>query len=525
MATKTSKEKRHNMNMKTVRETAKKVSDYRRSRQFPESSSLSRQVKLLAEGCMPYVKDRFTSAVREIRGALHTIAALLGKIEIPRCVQLGVFLTASVALVVYAVFTMFYTTATTVSFNGVALATVSSEEEAAAVRMSLERSISDVVGYDYTLEDSAVSYSTGLTSLSNVEDSETLENALSRQISVVEHGYALYVNGEFVGATQTEGALEGLLDQVSAPYRNENTVSIDFVEDIEIRECDLPVEQFTNLAEVALLLTSTKEGEVTYTVQKGDCWSVIAQDHNMTNQELLALNPGYDIDKLQIGDELIISNAVPYLTVVVSQMEYYVAEVPCDIEYVDDNTMWKGDTRIISKGAPGTADVSALVTYQGSTELEREIITENILTEPVTQVEARGTQERPSWAPTGTFRWPTHGRLTSPYGYRYIFGSRSFHGGIDIANSTGTDIVAADGGVVTYAGWMSGYGYLIRIDHQNGYTTYYAHCSKLLVGVGAKVHKGQHIAEMGNTGRSTGSHLHFEVRLNGERKNPSNYLP
>ena len=285
------------------------------------------------------------------------------------------------------------------------------------------------------------------------------------------------------------------------------------------------MEKFTNLAEVALILTSTKEGEVTYTVRKGDCWSVIAQDHDMTNSELLALNPGYDINKLQIGDELIISNAVPYLTVVVTQMEYYVAEVPCDIEYVDDNTMWQGDTRIISKGVPGTADTSALVTYPGATELKREIVDQIILTEPVTQVEARGTLERPSWAPTGTFRWPAHGRLSSPYGYRYIFGSRSFHGGIDIANSKGTNIVAADGGIVTYAGWMNGYGYLVRINHQNGYETYYGHNSSMLVKVGQKVHKGQHIAEMGSTGRSTGNHCHFEVRYNGQTKNPMNFLP
>ena len=523
MATKASKEKHHNKN--AAREAAKKVSDYRSRRQFAESNSLLRQMKLLAEGCVPFVKDRFASAALAVRSALHTIGAQLSRFSVPQGVQMAAFLTASVALVVYAAFNIFYTTATTVSYNGVELATVASEEEAAAVRMSVERSISDVVGYDYTLEDSTVSYSTGYAYRSDVEDSEALEAALSSQLEVVEHGYALYVNGQFVGATQTEGALEDLLDQVAAPYRNENTVSISFVEEVEVVECDLPVEQFTNLAEVALLLTSTKEGEVTYTVHKGDCWSVIAQDHNMTNKELLALNPGYDIDKLQIGDELIISNAVPYLSVIVTQMEYYVAEVPYDVEYVDDNTMWQGDTRVISKGVHGTADTSALVTYQGATELEREIMTQTIITEPVTQIEARGTLERPSWAPTGTFRWPTNGTITSPFGYRYIFGSRSFHGGIDIANSTGTNIYAADGGIVNYAGWMSGYGYLVRIDHQNGYTTYYGHCSKLLVSVGDKVHKGQHIAEMGNTGRSTGPHLHFEVRLNGERKNPMNYLP
>lgn len=523
MATRTSKDTKKRGN--SAGKAAKKSPKYHNHRKFMEGSTWDRQLKLFVKGCAPYAKDRCRSAVMAVRSALHTLAAGLGRIRIPHGVQLTVFLTASVALVVYAAMTMLYTTATTVSFNGEELATVASEEEAVAARMSVERAVSDVVGYRYTLEDSAVSYSTGLTYRSLVEGKEKLENELNDRVDVVAHGYALYVDGVFVGATQTAGALEALLDQVSAPYRNENTVSIEFVEDVEVVECDLAVEKFTNLAEIALLLTSTKEGEITYTVEKGDCWSVIAQDHNMTNKELLALNPGYDIDKLQIGDVLLISNAVPYLTVIATQMEYYVADVPYDVEYVDDDTMWEGDTKILSKGVLGTADISALVTYQGATELEREVITENILTEPVTQVEARGTKERPNWAPTGTFRWPASGSITSRFGYRNIFGSTSFHGGLDIANSIGTNIYASDGGIVTYAGWMSGYGYLVRIDHQNGYTTYYGHCSELLVSVGDKVYKGQHIAEMGSTGRSTGSHVHFEVRYQGERKNPMNYLP
>ncbi len=521
MAANTSKDSHHYM---TARKAAKKASDYRSRRQFAESGTLHRQLKLLALGCMPYVKDRVKTAMYQLRSALHAIAVTLGKFRVPRGVQMTAFLTASVALVVYLSFNILYTTATTVSFNGVELATVASEEEAAAVRMSVERSISDVVGYEYTLEDSQVSYSTGLIYRSAVEDSEKLEEALSAQLDVVEHGYALYVDGNFVGATQTEGALEELLEQVSSSYRNENTVEISFVENIEIVECDLPVDQFTNLADVALLLTSTKEGEVTYTVESGDCWSVIAQDHNMTNKELLVLNPGYDIDKLSIGDVLVISNAVPYLTVVATQMEYYVADIPYEVEYVDDNTMWKGDTKVISKGVFGTADTVARVTYQGAEELERVIESQTMLTEPVTEVQARGTKERPSWAPTGTFQRPANGTITSPYGYRTIFGSRSFHGGIDIANSKGTNIYASDGGIVTHAGWMGTYGYLVIIDHQNGYTTYYAHCSKLLVSVGDKVHKGEHIAEMGSTGRSTGSHVHFEVRYKGERKNPAKYI-
>lgn len=523
MATHSSKDTAHS---KAASKAAKNAAKIRNNRQFAESSTFHRQVKLLVAGLMPCVRDKVRSALLLLRGAVDTVFALIGKIRVPGGVQAAAFLAASITIVFLAAFNILYTTGTTLSFNGVELGTVATAAEAEAARMSVERSISEVVGYNYSLEDSQVSYSTGLTSRSNVGNGQDLEAALSAQLGVVEHGYALYVDGLFVGATQTEGALEDLLDQVAAPYRNENTVSISFAENVQIYECDLPVESFTNLADIALLLNSTKEGEVTYTVEKGDCWSVIAQDHDLTSKELLALNPGYDIDKLQIGDVLLISNAVPYLTVVVTQMEYYIAEVAFETEYIDDPNMWQGDTSIVSRGTQGTADTSALVTYQGSMEIEREIVTQTIITEPVTQVERRGTAPRPSWAPTGTFRWPANGTRTSNYGYRYIFGGRSFHGGVDIANSVGTDIVASDGGIVTFAGWNSGgYGYLIIIDHQNGYKTYYAHNSKLLVSVGDKVHKGQHIAEMGSTGRSTGSHCHFEIRYKGERKNPANYLP
>ncbi len=506
---------------------ARRILSYRDRQRFPESNSAYRQLQLLLAGSMPLLRQRARGLMYRVRSAISEFVTRTRRTSEPKRVNAAVFLAASLAIAVFAVFQVLYTTATTVAYDGVDLGTVASEAEAQAAFLSVERSISDAIGSDYTVEPSRVSYTTGLTFRSAVVDESELEEVLNSALraGVVEHGYALYVDNTFIGATQTEGALEELLEQVAIPYRNENTVSIDYVESTEIRECDLPVEDFTNLADVALLLNSTKAGEVTYTVEAGDVWSVIAQDHNLTNDELLRLNPGYDIDRLSIGDELTISNAVPYLTVRATQMEYYVAEIPYEIEYVDDNTMWEGDTRIITKGQYGAADTVARVTYEGLEEIERNIESQTVTTQPVTEVQARGTMERPSWAPTGSFRWPTSGNITSKYGYRSIFGGRSFHGGIDIANSYGTDIVAADGGEVIYAGWMSGYGYLVQIDHQNGYVTYYGHNSSLEVKVGDKVFKGQHIAEMGSTGRSTGNHCHFEVRLNGERQNPMNYLP
>jgi hypothetical protein len=498
------------------------------NRRFPESSSASRQLQLLLAGSMPLLRQKVRGAAYQVRSFFSTLAL---KIKTRRAgnnhrfVQTAVFLAASLLLTIFAANRVLYTTATTLFFEGKELGTVASEAEAQAAVENVESSISRMLGSRYSLSPESLSYTTGVAYRGALVEEADLEEALSQSLRVVEHGYALYVNGDFIGATQTEGALDELMAQVATPYRNENTVSIDFVEEWDIRECDLPLEDFTNLADVALLLNSVKAGEQTYTVEAGDCWSVIAEDHNMTSQDLLRMNPGYDIDKLQIGDVLVTSQQVPYLTVRATQMEYYVADIPYEIEYVDDNTMWEGDTRIITKGAYGTADTVARVTYEGVNEVERVIESQTTITEPVTEVQARGTLERPSWAPTGSFRWPTSGSITSKYGYRNIFGGSSFHGGIDIANSYGTDIVAADGGVVCYAGWMSGYGYLVQIDHQNGYVTYYGHNSSLLVSVGDKVFKGQHIAEMGSTGRSTGNHCHFEVRVNGERTNPMNLLP
>lgn len=143
--------------------------------------------------------------------------------------------------------------------------------------------------------------------------------------------------------------------------------------------------------------------------------------------------------------------------------------------------------------------------------------------------EAQRLAEEGNFAYTGgKFGWPVPSRssISSYYGYRIhpIDGTKKLHSGIDIPGPTGTDVVAAEDGVVTSARYMSGYGYAIIISHGNGYSTLYGHNSKLLVNEGDKVTKGQHISEMGSTGNSTGPHCHFEVRVNGVATDPLPYL-
>ena len=204
----------------------------------------------------------------------------------------------------------------------------------------------------------------------------------------------------------------------------------------------------------------------------------------------------------------------------------YGEDVPYQIDYVDDDTMYQGDYKVLSAGEYGKADITANVTYINGEETDRQVVASVTISQPVTETQARGTIPRPTWFPTGSFRWPCSGSITSYFGYRNtgIRGASTYHQGLDIANSYGTAIYAADGGTVTYSGWQSGYGYLVIVDHGNGYQTYYGHNSSLIVSVGEHVYKGQQVARMGSTGISSGNHCHFGIKKNGTFVNPLNYL-
>ncbi len=133
------------------------------------------------------------------------------------------------------------------------------------------------------------------------------------------------------------------------------------------------------------------------------------------------------------------------------------------------------------------------------------------------QIQSAPTAPAPSAA---GLAWPVSGPVTSGFGMRW----GRMHTGIDIAVPSGTPVHAAAGGTVVYAGWMSGYGYLVAIDHGTGLATAYAHNSSLLVTVGARVGQGQVVSLSGSTGHSTGPHVHFEVRVNGVPVDPLQYL-
>lgn len=123
--------------------------------------------------------------------------------------------------------------------------------------------------------------------------------------------------------------------------------------------------------------------------------------------------------------------------------------------------------------------------------------------------------------------WPAKGTISSIFGVRIdpVYGGGAVHEGLDIANDIGTNVMATAAGIVTFAGYDGGYGNLVEIDHGNGFVTRYGHNSVLLVSTGMTVQQGQSIALMGSTGKSTGPHLHYEVRVNGVPTDPILFLP
>lgn len=171
-------------------------------------------------------------------------------------------------------------------------------------------------------------------------------------------------------------------------------------------------------------------------------------------------------------------------------------------------------------------------------QMEQDLIAEskrvhNLIQERLRQQEAarqaasQSGGEAPSYTQNnGVLSWPCNGPITSPYGYRVhpIFGTTIYHSGIDIGVDYGTPIHAADSGTVIYAGWISGYGNAVIIDHGNGMQTLYGHNQSLNVSEGQSVSKGQVIAFAGSTGNSTGPHCYFEVQVNGSAVDPMGYL-
>lgn len=511
-----------------IRQSLRYMGREKRALRFPESDHRLAQLVLFVWGNIPRFASRFRERLYRLRrlrirsGSRRR--ALFERIKL----HPALFLVSAVAVAAIAVVLSLYTIGVSVSYDGISLGTVTSGRAVSQATENVERITCQTLGYDtYSVDTTLLKKKTHIVFRSEVQSQKEFEERLSRQLGQVAYGYVLYVDGEPVAATEYEGALEELLEQLKTGYITPNTVECYFVEKTEIKQEYVSADLMMNLGYIAEKLNATKTGAVTYTVRAGDTFYDIAQNNEMSVDKLLNLNPGYQSDLIHAGDTLILSNAVPYLTVVDVERQSYLRDVAYSVEYQDDSSIYEGDYQVLKAGVYGKEDVTANVTFVNGAEVDRDVVAAVTLSQPVAELQARGTKVRPSWAPTGSLRWPCSGIITSYFGYREtgIYGATTNHGALDIAAGYGTPIYAADGGTVTAAGWNGGLGYRVLINHGNGMETIYGHCSSLVVSAGEHVYKGQLIAYMGSTGISSGSHCHFGVYVNNTLVDPLNYLP
>lgn len=340
----------------------------------------------------------------------------------------------------------------------------------------------------------------------------------------------LYVDGVFYGAVEDAAPIRALLDSMLDQYRtgSENE-RVDFVQDVELSKGLYLLSSLVEPEEMEAVLTSEVEGEVTYTVVEGDAPTLISQKMDIPYSQLKALNPGIE-ESLLVGQEVLISNQVNFLTVKRTVTEVYEEDIPFGTEEVVDANYAKGYQAVRSSGVLGKRLVTADVVYVNGLEEDRTEVDSVVLKEPVDQVVTVGTAEPiqvlssssggSAAGSSGGFIWPVDGGHVT-CGINGYWG----HTGMDIGANRGTVIrAAASGTVVKAVRQYYAYGIHVKISHGNGIYTLYAHMSQLAVSYGDYVQQGQIIGYVGQTGNAYGNHCHFEIIINGRFMDPSKYI-
>lgn len=373
-------------------------------------------------------------------------------------------------------------------------------------------------------------------------DTQGTLDKLSDMLTAYAKGVEIKVDGEVIGIVKDEEAANKVLEQVQSKYISAAAVSsplktksvsanssskadgpsttlksVDIQEEVSTDAVKADPNKIWDVSEAVKALTVGKDSPVTYVVQEGDTISSIAARFEITQAEIRKNNPGIKETSMQIGDKLTLTVPKPAVTVKSVEQIVEQIEIKPQVEVRKSADLKAGTTKVVRPGQSGLKNMQYRVTKENGEVVKEEWLGQEVVKAAVTEVVLKGTKVVGEG--TGTFAWPvSSASISSSYGQRW---GRQ-HKGIDLVGNR--DVKASDEGVVTFAGQKTGYGNVIIINHRNGYETLYGHLDSIGVKVGQVVEKGESIGVMGNTGRSTGTHLHFEIHNNGTVENPLTYL-
>lgn len=366
--------------------------------------------------------------------------------------------------------------------------------------------------------------------VSLMQDTSRELNNLTAEI-IPKEDAQLLDEAEIVKAAGIEAYFDEAFENAAVSIESDNEfddfdyglLEIAYGNSIEIVDSYLSEDNIVSADEGIEIITSRQDKNTVYEVQSGDTLSGISMKTDIPIEKIVALNDSLEDEKsmIRVGQELLVLNPEPPLSVVRVEQEYIEENYDADIIYIDNDEWYTNEQVTRQQPSAGHRNIVAKITYRNDKEVSREVIKEEVVLEAIPKIVERGTKTPP------TYIKPINGgRLSSTFGGRKspTKGASSNHQGVDWAIAQGSAVYASSGGTVTKAGWAKGYGYVVYIQHPDGKETRYGHLSKVLCSPGQKVKQGEKIALSGNSGVSTGPHLHFEIRVGGTAVNPLKYV-
>jgi murein DD-endopeptidase MepM/ murein hydrolase activator NlpD len=346
----------------------------------------------------------------------------------------------------------------------------------ADVENALATIFTEPKGYDQVSYAEKISYKPIRESNKHILKADEIGPVLKRNITLTAKASLVTVNGKVICIANNQEIVRNILGNLKQKYTPQETEKmklkgVDFKESVALKTEDVPINRISDKERVKSLLMNEEK---------------------------------------------------PLIHVVATLKTINKETLPFPVEIRKDRDMWRGTEKVKQQGVNGEQEVSYKVIQINGQKILAQKADVNVTKEPVPKIVVKGTSlALASRSGGGFLSWPLFGSITSPFGSRW---GSEFHTGIDINGDTGDPVRAIEDGTVTYAGYNGNYGNMVAINHGDGLVTRYAHNSKLAVKDGEKVKKGEIISYVGSTGRSTGSHLHFEVIVNGDFKNPRKYL-
>ncbi|WP_406677292.1 peptidoglycan DD-metalloendopeptidase family protein [Neomoorella carbonis] len=359
-----------------------------------------------------------------------------------------------------------------------------------------------------------------------IMDGQQLKNILKETLHFVAAATVITINGQPELVVRDDSTADAVLAQLKQAYLpppgSGEVQEVRFLEEVAYQHRPARPEEILSPEAALARLKGTSTASKEYVVKEGDSLWTIAREHGLLVEDIRAANPELQGERLDIGQRLRLTTAKPLLQVMVVYSQEVKEPVPYEVQVETNSELLRGQERVKQEGSEGERLVTYQVVTKNGVQVEKKVIQQQVLKEPVTKIVERGTRVvlASRGGGSGRLAWPIRGIITSPYGYR----GREFHSGMDIDGYVGQPVGAAGEGTVTFAGYDGGYGRMIAIDHGGGLVTRYAHLSGFNVRVGQRVSRGQVIGYVGDSGRTTGSHLHFEVLVNGSFRNPSGFL-